>query len=168
LLVSNGARRRHDRRPFKVGDLFDRQIALVEPIRPRNLSVGAVGLGDREVDVIGAHIAQLVEVERRLVTQDTAAVRPNGRLYELVPLAGRDQMHAVDPVPEVVSMAAPGVLVETLRADADLTHICGAHEAVLLAGDVKDVHEDFARHDVQTTAFCRCLYPTRGLPYGHP
>src|SRR5680860_437511 len=133
----------------------------MQPVARGNLSVGAVAARDGDVDVSRAHVAELVEIERRLTAQCAAPVRPLGGPRELVEVSVRHQLDAVQAPADMLGEAALGIVVQTARVDAQLAHLAGAHEAVLLGGEREDLGEDPAWHPVYSTASGRARHTER-------
>ena len=110
---------------------------MVQCVRRWHAPADAVAAGDGDVNLRRVDIAQLIELQRRLVGEDAARPsRPERRLHVGVETARRRQREAVQTRPATLNLPSLGHAHEGHRVDAQPPRVVWRHEAVPLVGDL--------------------------------
>jgi hypothetical protein len=134
--VQDRARRCYDRDPFVARDLIVGKLAVVDRVDVRHVAGDAEGGRDRDVDRCRVDVAEVVQVERRLVGQNPVLARPERGLHQLIEAGPSDDGHAVQAVVDALDHAAPRHLDQPVRIDVDLASVCRRDEPVLVERDL--------------------------------
>ena len=99
------------------------------------------------MDLGGVDVAELVEVERRFVAEDTLhAIRPEGCLAVAVQCMHGERVQAVEPESLPLQRSPARHLRQPLWADARPPGVIHGQEAVVILGDLVQRLEVPARH----------------------
>jgi hypothetical protein len=129
--------RSDDGDPLVRSDLIGIQILVVQYVRRWHAPAGAMAARDGDVDLRRVDIAQLIELQRRLVGEDAGRpARPERRLHIRVETARRREREAVQAHPAALDLPSLGHAHEGHRVDAQLPRVVWHHEAVPLVGDL--------------------------------
>ena len=115
-------------------------------IKRRHRAAEAIGGRHGDVDLRRVDVAQIVQVQRRLVGEHSAAARPQRRLHELLQAGRGHDRHPIDAVGDALDAAPPGHLDQAMRIDAVLLGVLRGHVAVLVDGDLGEDVVDAPRH----------------------
>lgn len=125
------------RDPFVQGDLVGMQILVMEPIGRGYLPADPVAAGHGDVDLGRVDVAQLIQLQHRLMREDPA--RPSGpesRLHVGVEAALRRQWEPIQTGPSAFYLTPLRHAHEVHRADPQLPRVGRRQEAISLVGDL--------------------------------
>lgn len=135
MALADSVGRLHDRDPLVGSDLVCPQVFVVNPAMRWSGSSDPVGARHGDVDRARKDVAELIEVERRLMRKNAAhSPRPQYGLHKAVQRAGRRERKTVDAVRPSLQLSSFGHSDEVDRINSQPPRVVGSEEAVLLVG----------------------------------
>src|SRR5680860_100081 len=128
-----------------------------------NLAVDPVPAGHGDMDLGWVDVAEIVEVEGRVMGQDAAgSPRPQRSLHQLILRRAGNRIEAIETLCDALERPSTLHLNKAPLVDPEVASVLGGHEPVLIEGVLKQDVMNSARHAhivVQNAIVCAIAEP---------